>query len=93
MGHPPPNHDIERVMASLHPRNVFLHLTGCLSINLLVLAVVLLLVLAVVLLLEGEDFLTCKEDVFVPILGLTLEEPLCSCPSNHLQNGSKDVSL
>ena len=85
MGHPPPNHDIERVMASLHPRNVFLHLTGCLSIN--------LLVLAVVLLLEGEDFLTCKEDVFVPILGLTLEEPLCSCPSNHLQNGSKDVSL
>jgi hypothetical protein len=29
----------------------------------------------------------------VPILVLTLEEPLCSCPLDHLQSGCKDVSL
>ena len=40
-------------MASLHPWNVFLHLTGCLSIN--------LVVLVFVLLLDGEDFLVCEE--------------------------------
>jgi len=59
-------------MASLRPRNVFLHLMGCLSIN--------LVVLVVVLLLEGEDFLICEEDVF----GLTVEETLFSCPSDLL---------
>jgi len=85
MGHPPPNHDVGRVMASLHPRNIFLHLTGCLSIN--------LVVLAGVLLLEGENFLVCGEDVFVPVLGLTLEGPLRSCPSDLLQSWSKEVSL
>jgi hypothetical protein len=47
----------------------------------------------VVLLLEGEDFLICEEDVFTPVLGLTLEELLCSCPSDLLQSGSKEVSL
>ena len=28
MGHPQPNHDVGRVMASLQPQNVFLHLDG-----------------------------------------------------------------
>ena len=59
MGHFPPNNDAERVMASLHPQNVFLHLMGHLSIN--------LVVLVFVLLLDGEDFLLCEEDVFVPL--------------------------
>jgi hypothetical protein len=58
-------------MASLHPWNLLLHLRGCLSIN--------LVVLVVVLLLDGEDFLACEEDVFVPVLGVPLEETLCSC--------------
>ena len=58
----PPNHDVGRVMVSLHPQNVFLHLTGRLSIN---------LVLAVVLLNFG-DFLVLEEDVFVPILSVPL---------------------
>jgi len=48
MGHLPPNHDVGRVMASLHPQNVFLHLMGYLKIN---------LVLLVVLLLDADDFL------------------------------------
>jgi len=78
MGHLPPNHDVGRVMASMHPQNVFLHLTGRLSIN--------LVVLVVVLLLDGED-------VFVPALRVPLEEMLCSCPSDLLQSRSKDVSL
>jgi hypothetical protein len=52
-----------------------------------------LVVLAVVLLLKGEDFLVREEDVSVPVLGLTLEEPICSCPSDLLQSGSKEVSL
>jgi len=85
MGHPPPNHDIGRVMASLHPWNLLLRLTGCLSIN--------LVVLVVVLLLGGEDFLIREEDVFVPVLGVPLEETLCSCLSDLLQSRSKEVSL
>jgi len=85
MGHFPPNHDVGRVMASLHPWNVFLQLMGRLSIN--------LVVLVVVLLLDGEDFLVREEDVFVPILGVPMEEMLCSCPSDRLQNRSKDVAL
>jgi len=85
MGHPPPNHDVGRVMASLHPRNVFLHLMGRLSIN--------LIVLVVVLLLDGEDFLIHEEDVFIPVLGMSLEETLCSCPSDLLHSRSKEVSL
>jgi hypothetical protein len=52
-----------------------------------------LVVLAVVLPLKGEDFLICEEDVFVPVFSLTLEEPLCSCPSHLLQSGNKEVSL
>jgi hypothetical protein len=40
MGHPLPIHDVGRVMASLHPCNIFLHLIRRLSINLIVLMVV-----------------------------------------------------
>jgi len=72
-------------MASLHPRNIFLNLTGHLSIN--------LVVLVVVLLLDGEDFLVHEEDVFRPVLGVPLEETPCSCLSDCLQSRSKDVSL
>ena len=53
MGHLPSNHYAGRVMASLHPWNIFLHLTGCLRLN--------LVVLVFVLLLDGEDFLVCEE--------------------------------
>jgi len=72
-------------MASLRPRNIFLHLTGHLITN--------LVVLVTVLLLDGEDFLIREEDVFVPILGMPLKEMLCSCPSDRLQSRSKDMSL
>jgi hypothetical protein len=85
MGHLPPNHDVGRAMACLHPQNVYLHLTVCLSIN--------LVVLLVVLLLDGEYFLTHEEDVFVPVLSMPLEETLCCCPLDHLQSRSKDMSL
>ena len=85
MGHLPPNHDTGRVMASLHLQNVFLHLTGCLRIN--------LVVLVVVLLLNGEDFLFHEEGVFVHVLGMPQKETLCSCPSDYLQDRSKDVSF
>jgi hypothetical protein len=44
------------------------------------------------MLLDGEDFLVCEE-VVVPVLGVPLEETLCSCPSHLLQNRSKEVSL
>jgi hypothetical protein len=47
-----------------------MHLKGCLSIN--------LAVRVVILLLNGEDFLVLEEDAFVPILGIPLEETLCS---------------
>jgi hypothetical protein len=47
----------------------------------------------VVLLLDGEDFLILEEDVFVPVLGLPLEETLCSYLPDHLQSRSKDVSF
>jgi hypothetical protein len=85
IGHLPPNHDIGRVMASLHPRKIFLHFTGRLSIN--------HVVLVVVLLFNVEDFLVCEDNVFMPILSVSLEEMPCSCPSDHLQSRSKDVSL
>jgi hypothetical protein len=62
-----------------------MHLKGRLSIH--------LVVLVVVLLLEGEDFLVREEDVFVPGLGVPLEEMLCSCPLDLLQNWSKEMSL
>ena len=81
-GTPPPYHDTGRVMAFLHPRNAP---QEHLSIN--------LLVLVVVLLLYGEDFLACEEDVFVPGLGVPLEETLCSRQSNPLQNRSKGMYL
>ena len=68
MGHPPPNHDVGRVMASLHPWNLLLRLTQCLSIN--------LVILVDILLLNGEDFLTHEEDVFMSILSVPLEETL-----------------
>ena len=85
MGHPTPNHDVGWEMASLHPWNLFFCLMGHLSIN--------LVILAVVLLLGGEYFLIREENVFVPVLGVPLEEPLCSCPWDLLQSGSKVVSL
>ena len=84
-GTPRQNHDVRRVMASLNPRNLLLRLTGCLSVN--------LVVLAFILLLDGEDFLVREENVFVPVLGVPLEERLSSCLSYLLQNGSKEVSL
>jgi len=58
---------------------------GPLSIN--------LVGLVVVLLLSVNDFLIHEEDVFVPVLGVPLEETLFSCPSDRLQSGSEDVSL
>jgi len=82
MGHSLPNHDVGMVMASCTLRT---HLKGRLSIN--------LVVLVVILLLGGENFLVRKEDVFMPVLDLPLEETLCSCPSNFLQSRSKEVSL
>jgi hypothetical protein len=48
-------------MDSLHSRNVLLHLTGLLNIN---------LVLVVAFLLDGEDFLVREEDVFLSVLGV-----------------------
>ena len=77
MGHLPPNHDVGRMLASLQPQNILLHLTECLNIN--------LIVLVAVLLLDGEDFLVLEEDVFVPVLGMPVGEMLCSCPSDLLQ--------
>jgi hypothetical protein len=52
-----------------------------------------LVVLAVILLLDGKDFLVCEEDVVVSVLGVPLEETLCSCLMDLLQSGSKDISL
>jgi hypothetical protein len=62
-----------------------MHLKGRLSTN--------IVVLVVLLLLDGEKFLVREEDVFVPVLGVPLEETLCSCPSHILQSRSKEVSL
>ena len=62
-----------------------MHLKGCLSIN--------LVVLVVILLFDGEKFLICEEDVFVPVLTVPLEEMLCSCLTDLLQSRSKEVSL
>jgi hypothetical protein len=55
------------------------HLKGHLSIN--------LVVLVVILLLSGEKFLVCEEGVFMSVLGVPLEERLCSCPLDFLQAG------
>ena len=79
------NHDVGKVLVFLHHWNLLLRLTGCLSIN--------LVVLAVVLLLDGEDFLVGEQDVFVPVLGVPLEKTLCFCPSDLLQSGIKEVSF
>jgi len=82
MGHPPPNYDVGRVMASCTLRT---HPKELLSIN--------LVVLVVTLLLDGENVRVHEEDVFVPVLGVPLEETFCSCPSDFLQSRSKGVSL
>jgi hypothetical protein len=82
MGHLPPNHDVGRVMASVHTQNVFLHLMGCLSIN-----------VVLVIVLDVGDFLVHEGDVFVHVLGVPLKEMLCSCPTDRLQSRSEDVSL
>jgi hypothetical protein len=55
------------------------HLKGLLSLN--------LVVLLAILLLDGENFLVREEDVFVPVLGVPLEETFCSCPSDFFQTG------
>ena len=82
MGHLPPNHDIGRMMASCTLR---MHLKGHLSIN--------LVVLVVILLCDVENFPVCEENVFMSILGVPLEEMVCSCPSDFLQSRSKEVSI
>jgi hypothetical protein len=69
-------------MASCTLRN---HLKGLLSIN--------LVVLVIILLLGGENILVREEDVFVPVLGVPLEERFYSFPSDFLQSRSKEVSL
>jgi hypothetical protein len=66
-------------------RTLRTHLKGPLSRN--------LVVLVVILLPNGDYFLVHEKDVFVPVLGVRLEEALCSCPSNSLQSTSKEVSL
>ena len=68
----------------MDPWNLLLRLTGCLSIN--------LVVLAVVLFFDSEDFIVREEDVSAPGLGVPLEETLCSCLSDRLQSRSKEVS-
>jgi hypothetical protein len=68
----------------MDPWNLLLRLMGCLSIN--------LVVLAVVLFPGSEDFIVREEDVSAPVLGVPLEETLCSCLSDLLQSGSKKVS-
>jgi len=45
------------------------------------------------LLLDGDKFLVREEEIFVRILGVPLEETLCSCPSDLLQSRSKEVSV
>ena len=62
-----------------------MHLKGRLSIN--------LVALVVILLLDGEKFLVREEDVFAPVLSVSLEKNLCSCPSDLLQSSSKEMSL
>jgi hypothetical protein len=62
-----------------------MNLEGRLSIN--------LVVLVVTLLLDGEKFLVRKEDVFVPVVSVPLEETFCSCPSDLLRSRSREVSL
>jgi hypothetical protein len=84
-GTPQQNHDVGRVMVSLHPSNCLLHLTGCLTIN--------LVILAVVLHFSGEDSLVHEDNGFVPVLGMPLEEMICSCLLDLLQNRSKEVTL
>jgi len=60
-------------------------LKGRLSIN--------LALLVVVLLLGGEKFFILEEGVFMPDLGVPLEETFCTCPSDFRQSSSKDVSF
>jgi hypothetical protein len=62
-----------------------MHLKGLMSIN--------LVVLVVIPLLDGEKFLVCEEDVFMPVLSMPLEETLCSFSSDFLQSRSEEVSF
>ena len=45
-----------------------------------------LVVLVVILLLDGENFIVREENVFVPVLGVPLQETICSCLSDLLQS-------
>jgi len=82
MGHLPPNHDIGRVMASLDPQNTpqgtLEHKFCCAGCYTAP---------------QWRKFLVLEENVFVPVLPVSLEETLCSCPSDFLQIRSKEVSF
>jgi hypothetical protein len=81
MGHPPPNHEVGKVMASLQLHNAR---QGTFEHN--------LVVLDVILLLDVEKFLVREDNFFVPVLSVQLEKTLSPCPSNLLQSSCK-VSL
>jgi hypothetical protein len=57
------------------------HLKGCLRIN--------LVVMVAILLLDSEHFLV-REDVFMAVLEVPLDETLCSCPSDFVKSRSKE---
>ena len=69
-------------MASLHPQNAP---QGTFELN--------LVVMIVILHHNGENVFVHEEDIFVPVLGVPLEETLYSCPSDILQSRSREVCL
>jgi len=82
MGQLPTNHDVGRVVASLHPQKAP---QGTLRIN--------HVFLVVILLFDVEIFLVREEDIFLPVLSVPLVETLCSCPSDLLHSKSKALAL
>jgi hypothetical protein len=62
-----------------------MHVKGLLSIK--------LVVLVVILLLNGVDFHFHEENIFEPVFSVSLEETLCSCPSDILPSMSKEVPV
>ena len=81
-GTSPTKHDVWSVTASYTLRT---HLKVLLSIN--------LIILVVILLLDGEDFLVPEEDVFVPILGMPLEETFALVHRISFKAGVRSVPL